>query len=122
MTPRLHPRALETVCIVYEAAREAGIEPLEVIVFGSWARGDWLWTSDIDVIIVSRGCGEKPLERVDAIYSKIVAKKPPVWPELLCYTPEGLEEATRRATIVRDASRYWIRIPREQLGALCKPR
>ena len=120
-TPRGLPRhALETLCMAVEAAEQgAGVEVEEVIVFGSYARGDWLTTSDLDLILVSRGWRGRIIDRPDPIYRLLARKRPPVWPQILCYKPEELEELTASPTSLADASNYWLRISRKQLEKLC---
>ncbi len=119
-TPSLHPKAAETLCIVYRAAVEEGLEPLELILYGSWARGDWLYTSDLDVIIVSWRCTGPLHRRLDGVYRRLARYKPPLYPEMLCYTPRELEELAAAPTMLRDASRYWLRLPRATLEKMCR--
>jgi len=78
--------------------------PLErAILFGSRARGDELKTSDYDLILVSSafaglGFTERARE-VLKLWDLEVGLEP------LCYTPEELEERSRKITIVAEALR-----------------
>ena len=80
----------------------------EVYLFGSYARGDWLRSSDVDLVVVSpafRGLG--PGERY-----RLVRRLLPdtISVELLLYTPEEFARALERSVVLRDASRYWVRL------------
>ena len=117
---RLDRRVWETVCAVYRAAGAVGVRVVEVIVYGSWARGDWLSTSDLDLVVVGEGWHGSLVERPDPIYRLLAEMRPPIWPQLLCYTPSELQEALGKVTHLRDASRYWVRIPASLLEEKCK--
>ena len=79
----------------------------EIFLFGSYARGDWLRDSDIDLIVVSEGFEGVPWpERVGAIRNLLPSD---VGFDILAYTPREFEEAKERS-LIRDASRYWIRL------------
>lgn len=80
-------------------------------VFGSRVRGDWLRTSDIDVVIVSndfRGMGF--LERLELI--ERIEWEEDITPhiEAIPLTPEELRERLERSAVLRDASRYWVKL------------
>ncbi|MFQ6073902.1 MAG: nucleotidyltransferase domain-containing protein [Candidatus Bathyarchaeia archaeon] len=82
--------------------------PVEIYLFGSFAKGDWLEDSDIDVIVVSEKFEGKPMpERVN-----IIRKLAPdnLAFEILAYTPKELKEATAKSIIIQDASTYWKRV------------
>ncbi len=117
---KLHPKAVETLCMVYLAARRAGVRLERLFVYGSWVRGDWLHTSDLDVILVSRDWASvRPIERPDPIYHVLAGMHPPIWPQLLCYTWDELREAVEALTSVRDASRYWVEVRPDLLETIC---
>jgi uncharacterized protein len=78
-----------------------GLAPLQVIAFGSRARGDALSTSDLDLIVVSPQFAGMPfLKRPVAV---LEALDYPAGLELLCYTPEEFEEKREEFGIVRVA-------------------
>jgi len=82
--------------------------PVEMYLFGSFAKGDWLEDSDIDVIVVSEKFVGKPMpERVN-----MVRKLAPdnLSFEILVYTPEELKEAMRKSIVIQEASEYWKKI------------
>ncbi len=92
---------------VRRVEKELGIKVLEVIVFGSRARGDYRKDSDIDLIIVSRDWKGDILERMSKLYR--------IWnyevdATLIPLTPEELERKKKTSITIRDASRHWIRI------------
>ncbi len=79
--------------------------------FGSYARGDWLETSDIDLIIVSPDFrGRRFTERLDLL--EALQWRLGITPhiEALAYTPEEFQMLRDRSVALRDASRYWIRL------------
>ena len=57
---------------------------------------------------------------MDGVYRRLAARRPPLYPEMLCYTPRELEEMVEGPTLLRDASRYWLRLPREALEHMCR--
>ena len=82
--------------------------PVEIYLFGSFAKGDWLEDSDVDIIVVSEKFEGKPMpERVN-----IIRKLAPdnIAFEILAYTPKELKEATTKSIIIQDASVHWKRI------------
>ena len=86
----------------------------EVYVFGSRVRGDWLKTSDIDVVIVSEDFrGMSFLERLDLV--ERVQWEEGISPhiEAIPLTPEELRERIEHSVVLRDASRYWKRFSPE---------
>ena len=86
----------------------------EVYVFGSRVRGDWLKTSDIDVVIVSEDFRDMSfLERLDLV--ERVQWEEGISPhiEAIPLTPEELRERIERSAVLRDASRYWKRFSPE---------
>ena len=80
--------------------------PLEVIAFGSRARGDALSTSDLDLILVSPRFMSVPfLKRPVAVLEALGF---PAGLELLCYTPEEFQDKRQEFGIVRVASEQGI--------------
>ena len=83
----------------------------EAYLFGSFVRGDWLRTSDIDLVIVSEDFeGMAFLNRLDAL-NKIQ------WDlglrhfiEVIPLTPREFLERLQYSAVLRDASKYWIRV------------
>ncbi|MEM4640767.1 MAG: nucleotidyltransferase domain-containing protein [Thermofilum sp.] len=81
---------------------------VEVYLFGSYARGDWLSDSDIDLIVVTDSFKGLDLGRRHALVRKLLP--PDRGFEILTYTPEEFEEAKRRSIVIQDAAEYWIKI------------
>ncbi len=102
---------LRDVSRLLGALEEAGYRVVEAYLFGSYARGDWLDTSDVDLVIVSPDFrGMRMLDRLDLIAKLQLRLGLGRWVEALPYTPEEFEEARRVSVAIRDASRYWIKI------------
>jgi len=91
------------------ASRTLRIE--EAYLFGSYARGTWLKTSDIDLVIVSSDFKRLPyLKRLDMLYE--IQWKAGIRPfiEVIPLTPEELERKLRESAAIRDAAKYWVKI------------
>ncbi|MFB3764356.1 MAG: nucleotidyltransferase domain-containing protein [Methanotrichaceae archaeon] len=79
-----------------------------MILFGSRARDDWLYSSDIDLILVSDDFRSMSfMERIGEISQ--------LWDcdltlEAICYTPEEFERKKAEIGIVEDAVKYGIDI------------
>ncbi len=79
--------------------------------FGSYAKGTWVKTSDIDLIVVSRDFEGKPyLERLDMINEIQWRARIRPFIEAIPLTPEELEEKLKTSVVLRDASKHWIEI------------
>lgn len=80
----------------------------EAYLFGSYARGDWLAESDIDLIIISSSFEGLDLGKR---YLK-VRKLLPTWfsAELLLYTPAEFQRAKKRSIILKDVMKHWVRL------------
>lgn len=82
--------------------------PSEVYLFGSFAKGEWLEDSDVDIVAISKGFEGKPMpERVKMV--RVLAPKD-IALEILPYTPEELEEALVKSITIQDASTYWKKV------------
>jgi predicted nucleotidyltransferase len=105
------PKILETANRLIEALEEAGFRVAEAYLFGSYARGDWLEESDVDLIVVSPDfAGLRWLDRLDAVAKIWLRLGLEKWVEVFPYTPEEFQEARRRSVVVRDAESYWVKI------------
>jgi len=112
---RIPSHALEAVKrLVCELARRIRVE--RVYVFGSYVRGDWLRTSDVDVVIVSPSFGEMPwLRRLDLVEELQWRMRIRPRVEAIPLTPSELEDRLRTSAVVRDAARYWVELSVEEL-------
>lgn len=63
----------------------------EVYLFGSYARGNWLEDSDVDIVVVSKGFEGESLPRRVGEVRKLAPEDLAF--EILPYTPEELREA-----------------------------
>jgi predicted nucleotidyltransferase len=108
---RVPRRILEIADRFIAGLEEAGYRVVEAYLFGSYARGDWLADSDVDLIIVSPDFRPmRWLDRLDLaakLWLRLGLEK---WVEVLPYTPEEFEETRRRSVAVRDAERYWVKL------------
>jgi len=80
----------------------------EVYLFGSYARGDWMEDSDVDVIVVSKAFKGIDMPRRIGKVRNLAPKH--IAFQILAYTPEEFQERLRRSVTLQDASTYWRRI------------
>ena len=105
----------------FEAALRAALSLLELLsrrirvreayLFGSYAKGTWLKTSDVDLVIVSEDFrGMRFLDRLDLINE--LQWKAGIRPfvEAIPLTPDEFAERLQESAVLRDASKYWIKI------------
>ncbi|MEM3896323.1 MAG: nucleotidyltransferase domain-containing protein [Archaeoglobaceae archaeon] len=79
-----------------------------IYLFGSYAKGNWLKTSDVDLIVISDGFEKmKFLKRLDLV-NEIIWKKELGNLEVLPFTSAEVEKEV--STVLRDAKKYWIKI------------
>ena len=91
-----------------ESLNERGIEVKAIYLFGSYARGDYLKTSDVDLIVVSDSWKDKPfLQRLD-IVNEVIWERRLGNLEIIPVTTRELEE--KSSLILRDAEKYWVRL------------
>ncbi len=110
-TRRVPPRVLEAVTSLLRGLRRSGIIIERVYLFGSYARGDYLENSDVDLIIVSSSFrGMRFLDRLDLVYRVEWKLDISPWIEVIPLTPEEFEEKKKHSIVVRDAMKYWIEI------------
>ena len=97
--------------------RLKSIFPLEsAYLYGSYAKGTWLKTSDLDLIVVSKGFKNLPfMKRLDLVnrISWELGENPHI--EVIPLTPEELEAKKKSSILIRNASKYWLKIPIEDL-------
>lgn len=63
-------KAIEIASRYVERLRE-GIGPLTAVLHGSFARGDFNQSSDIDVLIISDVFHANPIKRIDLLFASI---------------------------------------------------
>lgn len=80
----------------------------KMILFGSRARDDWLYTSDVDLILVSENFQSMNflhrMSEISQLWDCDLSLEP------LCYTPEEFERKKEELGIVRSALKYGIEI------------
>lgn len=80
----------------------------EMILFGSYARGDYNRHSDIDLIIVSPNFENvKSFKRSIGLY-KYMSLDLPV--DYICYTPKEFQNQKKRVSLVRSALKEGVMI------------
>lgn len=79
-----------------------------MILFGSRARDDWLYTSDVDLILVSENFQSmnflQRMREISQLWDCDLLLEP------LCYTPEEFERKKNELGIVRNALEHGIEI------------
>ena len=94
--------------IMKEELERGGYKVDAVYLFGSYARGNYLKSSDVDFVIVSDHFRDVPFLRRLDIVNRIVWKKDLGNVEVLPLTREEVDK--EGSVVVRDAKRYWIRL------------
>ena len=70
-----------------EALEDHGVEASKIILYGSYARGDWREWSDIDLVVVSEDFNDKGYwERIELLSAAICDLWEPI--EAVAMTPE----------------------------------
>ncbi len=101
--------AVETARRFISELERRGVKVVEAYLFGSWARGDWLVDSDVDVVVVSPDFRGVPwLKRLELLAKVEASLDLPLSIDALPYTPEEVEASS--SAVLRDARRYWRRI------------
>jgi predicted nucleotidyltransferase len=80
----------------------APVQPSQVILFGSRARGDADDDSDVDLVVVYR-TDKRFLDRLEELYA---LWNLPLAVDILAYTPEEFAEMRVRSPVVADAVAY----------------
>ena len=104
-------RIIETVRMLIDALEKEGVSVDEAYLFGSYARGDYLKSSDIDLVIVSKSFrGIRYIDRLETVYRVEWMLRLRPWIEVIPLTPEELSLRVKDSFALRDASRYWIKV------------
>ncbi len=84
-----------------------------IFLFGSYARGDHMLESDVDIIVVSEKFkGMDYIERIAFVRSRLPGA---IGFDIIALTPEELSERLERSSFFKELSRYWVKIvPQEQ--------
>lgn len=84
------------------------VEVKEAYVFGSTARGDRLNSSDVDLLIISPSVKDmRPDERIRLVYTLWRHRVPA---DIFILTPAEFEYLKDKSVVLRDASRYWVKV------------
>lgn len=81
---------------------------VEVYLFGSYAKGNWLYDSDIDLIVVSPAFKKLNMSERYVLIRHMLPSMVSV--ELLLYTPEEFEKMKRKSIVIQDAEEYWVKL------------
>jgi len=84
----------------------------KIILFGSYARGDFTKDSDVDLILVDKDFRKKNVfERSKGLWIEWHVKQKIGKPvDFICYTPEEFEKLKKEVSIVSEALREGIEI------------
>ncbi|MEM2926731.1 MAG: nucleotidyltransferase domain-containing protein [Candidatus Bathyarchaeia archaeon] len=102
----LPSKVKEAIDDLKRMANKLGIR--EAYLSGSYARGDWLYESDLDLIIISDIFEGKHIGERFWIVKKLF--KTQISLDLLAYTSKEFDEAKGRSIILQDMLKYAIRI------------
>jgi len=102
------PPRVERALRALLAALRRAYGDAELYLFGSYARGDWLEDSDVDVVVVSEALEGKSMPRRIGEVRNLAPGDMSF--EILAYTPRELREVIKRSVAIQDAKTYWKRI------------
>lgn len=102
------PEAVREALRAFLARVREALGEAEVYLFGSYARGDWLIDSDLDLVVVSPKFRGLELGKRYLLVRGLLPNEVSV--ELLLYTPEEFEERKRRSVVIQDAMEYWVKL------------
>jgi len=83
----------------------------DVYLCGSYARGDWLKDSDIDLIVISKIFAGLDIGARFALVKRLM--DPGLSLDVLAYTPNEFERARSRSTILEDMLNYALKMTSE---------
>jgi len=107
MSSKVPLRVEKALRALHEALRKT-YGDAELYLFGSYAKGDWLEDSDVDVVVVSEAFKGKSMPKRIGEVRNLAPKDTSF--EILAYTPQELREAVKRSVAVQDAKTYWRKI------------
>ena len=90
-----------------EALRRLDSEA-ELYLCGSYARGDWLKDSDVDLVVVSKVFAGSDMGARFALVKRLM--DPGFSLDVMAYTPSEFERAKSRSTILEDMLGYALKI------------
>ena len=82
----------------------------KILLFGSYAKGNWLLDSDIDLIIVSDKFREQDYISRIAMLKNRMLRRGITKTHIIPLTPEEFKERKRRSVVISDALTYAIEI------------
>ncbi len=94
--------------ILKEELEKKGFLVTSIYLFGSYAKGNWLKTSDVDLIVISEGFEKINFPKRLDIVNKIVWERKLGNLEVLPFTSKEVENEV--STVLRDAKKYWIKV------------
>ncbi len=104
-------KVIDAIRKLIECLEKRGFHIEHVYLFGSYARGDWLKTSDVDIIMVSKDFKDIPFtKRLDIINEVLFKEGIEPYIEALPYTMEELVEKMKKSIVIASASKYWINL------------
>lgn len=107
MGEEYYPKSREEVIEkIKEFKKKVNVE--KIIIFGSFARGEFEEDSDLDLILVGKVFEGKPFhERLKGLWLKWDLRIPV---DFLCYTPEEFENLKKGVNIVSEAVKEGIEV------------
>jgi len=108
---RALPRKVVKAVEVFLEKLSSEIRVEEAYLFGSYAKGTWIKTSDVDLIVVSRDFkGLRYTERLDLVNRVQWSARISPFIEVIPLTPEEFRDKVGSSAVIRDASKYWLKI------------
>ena len=102
------PEEIKKILKDFIVKAKENLGDVEIYLFGSYAKGNWLSDSDLDLILVSPAFKNIDMSRRYRIVRELLPAKISV--ELLIYAPEEFERLKKKSIILQDAMEYWVKL------------
>jgi predicted nucleotidyltransferase len=107
MLPDSLPKKVTEAIRTFKGTIKQVYPDARLYLYGSFARGDWLEDSDIDMVVVSEGFSGELVERMSGV--RRLAPSGVAW-EILTYTPDEMEHKLQSSLTWQDIASYWIEL------------
>lgn len=102
------PEEIKKILKDFVAKARENLGDVEIYLFGSYAKGNWLHDSDIDLVLISSAFENIDVSKRYRIVRELLPAK--ISAELLLYTPEEFEKVKKKSIILQDAMEYWVKL------------
>lgn len=102
------PKKVEKAIATFISNLRKAYPDARAYLFGSFARGDWLEDSDVDIVVISSALKGSLIKRMSKL--RCMAPDSPAF-QVFAYTPKEWKELLGYSTFWREVTSYWIELP-----------